>query len=1496
MNDFRPPYRTTLLLLVMVCFLWPTVTLGQEGPLFKDEQSKEKKPWYHISYDRNLTRKMNTVIDFGQKDRPLEAAIAMQAVIEHQSDYFLESIKYRSTRQFLRGWVEQQPKEVLNAYEVQYGPAASNLLKQFQVTGQRKLLIQIVQKYLHTKAGTAAAYRLASLEFDEGRFLAAAMNFERLSELNRVSSETKPWVAIKNAYCWMKLGQEKKAREIIQQYKTRHPSKPILIAGQPKSVQQVMEIFSKQMTGKVGSPISSYQQTGLNQFDWPMFRRTASRDKLNGEFSPLPIVQWNVDLIGPLLPDDLPRKELVQEMLVKIFKELESDKYTTLPAWSPILIDQHLIVSAFGTVAAFSLEQGRLLWKSSTHDHVLEFLQSEELLTKLTIHGSGGLGNYEQYLIQQIVADLTTGTLSSDGTHVFAIRECGVINGSSRGLLQAVDDISIVPNQANRLSAFDVKSGRILWEVGGLLGGQSQEYSGHYFLGPPVIVEKNAYLLSESGGQIFLSQFDSNTGAVLWMQPLALPEAEILLDGPRRLSGCSPTFHDPYLICATNAGTIVAIDLEAKELRWIYAYKQKNEQANEASPFGRRQANSSHSPRPVSLSKMVYGSHWQDFIPVVAGHYLLVTPVDIDDLFCLNLLTGKLLWSEIRRDGLYVEVVNQQDVLIIGKQTLRSLNLKTGISNWPRSVSLSPASGRGVLRGNVYQLPTLNDGLHSYDIETGALLATTEPGTSSFQPGNLIVTGDQLVTVRNGRLIALRSLNKVQKEIKQKLLANPQDAATLSQLGQLELHLGNMQVGLSLLQKSYRIKRLPETARQITKTILNADQIVLNDEEIAELSEMMVSAEHSTEIVLRYVQALQQHHKSLEALLVLRTLVESPARANLMIPVSGERRVRVDALTKGLVKDIFSAADQLQMKKLNTEISGWFKHAVDAKQLLALQPFCTNQILSQEYRLHLVRNLASQQSPLELERHLLWLKENGSDAHQAEATARLVQLLLHLKKNEEAVHYLHELATKFRHVDCLDMQTGEQLVTTWKENNEQLKDLSNVKLQGLVLDKQYKISIQPEEVNRVLLSQQLEVNASHPAGSSWEFWNFQISPKGPQLIAHSASNKSEFTVSLDGIIKSVRSCSIQTEGHLIVFCNEGSLVGIDGFGNVLWSESFGNVSWDNTILQPPFVGQTQLTKSYGVGIGEITPIKDHQFACRVGSKVYLKQAFSGKVLWEYETNSQIPLPIWTDEEHVYVINPGNRRILPLRLEDGKPEQITQLPPHQQILAMQGNVAVLFNRLTPEKGILIGYDFTNRKVIWNQTFSTTVSIASAGNGLLALHDIGKRKLFVFNPVLTNPILFQVDTPETTQSKLLVGSDPAHWYFHFTMEARPVSQPLDNQSPDSINGPVIAVSKQTHKIIWKQNINNLRWLSNQPAALPFLIYAALVPGTYLDENGNEQSSYLPQLKVINKQTGKEITGVPAGFTGLLIAMKHDFTKEKFKLLFRTGTILIEEKKEN
>ncbi|MBL4886003.1 MAG: PQQ-binding-like beta-propeller repeat protein, partial [Planctomycetaceae bacterium] len=1247
------------------------------------------------------------------------------------------------------------------------------------------------------------------------------------------------------------------------------------------------------------------------------------------QFNPLPLVQWDIDLIEHLLPENLPRKQVVKEILGFILQGLESDDYTTLPAWNPIIVEQHVIVSGFGTVAAFSLADGSLLWKSSTSDRVLEYLQSEELLTKLLGDASQNLLDYKQYLLQQLVADVTTGTLSSDGEYVFAVRECGVVNASrSQGFMQTVNELSAVPGYANRLCAFDVQSGRIQWEVGGLYGGKNQDYSGHYFLGPPVVIDKKVYLLSENGGQMVISQLSPQTGKALWMQPLAIPESEIISDRPRRLAGSSPAFCDPFLICATNSGTVVAIDLTARELSWLYTYIEKPVEKNNAfTQFGRQQRRGATGPKSVNF---LSGSRWQDSVPLVAGNSILFTPVDSNDLFCLDVLTGKLLWSEHRQDGMFIEVDDQENVLIVGKHKMRSLKLADGTLNWEAAMSQSPASGRGVLRGDVYQLPTVRDGLHTFDLASGSLLATTEEALSwqhpetgtatAFRAGNLTVSADQLITLRNGRLIALQPLHQAIDQIEKKLLNNPQDDQALSITGQLALHRGDLQAGLNLLQQSYRIKQSPETARQITKTLLNAntDQIVLNDKDIEELAQMMVAAEHSTEIVFRYVRALQQHHKPVEALNVLRTLLASQQKSREYVSISAERRVRADALAAGAMKEVYASANQQQQQILREESLRLFEQAADANQLAALQPFAFDKQLSEQFRLAIVRKLDEMKSPLQLERHLLWLRLNGQGNHQAEATARLARLMLHHKKTTEAAGYLAELAAVYSETVCLDQQTGKQLLENWQLKYEGLNKKENGNLQGLVLNSEYDVStIENDSTgNRYQAAPKLEVKSYHPSGSTWQYWDFHISRAIPMLVAQSPDKATQWRVSLEGKqLERIQNFSLHSQGHFALLCSDRGFIGMSGFDppidlkqpevedrHLLWDKTFsshpGSSESQQSALLPTvaheIIGPTPLMKSWAEEVGQLAPCYDHKLVYRLGTKIYLREADSGELLWEHQTRSSIPVLVWTDGKAVYKINNQTRSISQLRLEDGNPiGKLDHFPQHDDLLAFQGSIAVLRHNLNPEQGFLIGYHLEEQRTAWRIEISATTSLTSAGNGMLALFDVGKQKLMILDPTLSNPEVCQVDSPHGLASDLFVVSDPASWYIHFNNDPKTSIQPLVFQSKQNINGPMIAISKLTNKTIWSSKLDQLRWLPLQPAGLPFLMYGALVIEQTVDENGEQQRNYAPQLQVIHKGTGKSIIKMPKGIFGQLISADNNFQSKEFKLQFTKKTMIIKQK---
>ena len=203
---------------------------------------------------------------------------------------------------------------------------------------------------------------------------------------------------------------------------------------------------------------------------------------------------------------------------------------------------------------------------------------------------SSNAGSRDEELKQRIWEDHAFGQVSSDGRQVY------VIDDLSYAPMANVPTPAVwvgrrgqqFPNPTaaksyNLLVALDLqKQGYQVWAVGGTVG-DNPALAGAFFLGPPLPVGDQLYVLAEFGGEIRLLCLDARTGGLDWKQQLAVLQEEqynIVWDRSRRLAAASPSLAEGILICPTSAGDAVAVDLSTRTLRWGYQYAR-----NDTSPL-----------------------------------------------------------------------------------------------------------------------------------------------------------------------------------------------------------------------------------------------------------------------------------------------------------------------------------------------------------------------------------------------------------------------------------------------------------------------------------------------------------------------------------------------------------------------------------------------------------------------------------------------------------------------------------------------------------------------------------------------------------------------------------------------------------------------------------------------------------------------------------------------------------------------------------------------
>ena len=287
------------------------------------------------------------------------------------------------------------------------------------------------------------------------------------------------------------------------------------------------------------------------------------------------------------------------------------------------------------------------------------------------------------------------GRLSSDGENVYCL-SVSDMDDPLQSIQQNPFAIRAarganVQSGSNQLIGLSVKSqGKLLFLAGGK-NTTDPELEGLFFLGPPLAIRGVLYCLAEKNGDVRLLAMDSRSGRVRWWMTLANVSNSHLRQDPQRwLSGLTPTFHGGVLLCPTSAGVITAVDISRRSLLWAYQYPVP------------AQAGMSSQQRAMIIMQVNGGARadmtserdeWKDSTLLVAGRRVLATPIFSEELYCLDLDTGELIWTKPRKDMSYIGCVHDDVVFLVGQYRVTGLKLTDGEPAWGQSNYVAFPSG-----------------------------------------------------------------------------------------------------------------------------------------------------------------------------------------------------------------------------------------------------------------------------------------------------------------------------------------------------------------------------------------------------------------------------------------------------------------------------------------------------------------------------------------------------------------------------------------------------------------------------------------------------------------------------------------------------------------------------------------------------------------------------------------------------------------------------------
>ncbi len=566
---------------ISVAAVWPFPVLGQRVrlqavpvPSTGAAADDDSSPGNFAAPERNIMQALNRAQKVLKENRYGEALEGLSQILSSSEDYFFQPDRkvpiYRSLKGQAQQLLGQMPREGLDLYEVRSGGEARDRLNKAVAAGDAAGLAEISARLFHTQAGYEATYLLGLDQMDHGAPLAGALTLKRLREAGPAAEAFEPGLSLTQAACYYQAGMSEDCKQVLVDLKRR--------LGPGSKGTANLRLQGREVAWfdtDSDAPAWLARSTGLQRMAaavetdrWAMFRGDPSRNAATLGGAPLLNFRWRVDVA------DEPLKKALTE-LETFYREHKVPVFSGL---HPLAVGDVVLMRTATNVLAIDFKTGKRLWQTTEEKEPND--QNPNRINGAFINARYNNNNMTQpaQYGQRIWDDAAYGTISSDGNLAFVLEELPLgVAGVQNQAFVVVGGRGSDPSThgiANKLAAYDISTGKVQWWLGGQ---DAIELADTFFLGPPLPLRGQLYVMAEIKDEIRLLALDAATGKVLWSQQLAMVEMNIAQDAIRRLAGVSPSYSDGVLICPTGSGCVAAVDLANHSLLWGYVYPHPGE-------------------------------------------------------------------------------------------------------------------------------------------------------------------------------------------------------------------------------------------------------------------------------------------------------------------------------------------------------------------------------------------------------------------------------------------------------------------------------------------------------------------------------------------------------------------------------------------------------------------------------------------------------------------------------------------------------------------------------------------------------------------------------------------------------------------------------------------------------------------------------------------------------------------------------------------------------
>lgn len=892
----------------------------------------------------------------------------------------------------VRQLIAQFPKPAMEVYELRYGPLAAKILSDAQPARDWDGVEQVRREFFHTEAGYRATSLLATREWLLGNPLAVSLLLDDVVSLPRAIDQ------LGEEIIWLHGGA-------------------CLLAGRnvPLPERLPADFVAVKADGASSDAGADWEAAVRSRFSAMAFTIDPSAENyayLGGrpdrsEFSegemPLTNPRWMLETSGSPLQERAIEAEATQ---------LKSIGQLPPPSWMPLRVGDQLIMRTTQRLIGADYRTGKRVWEYPWFDPPQEIAPPEDdELSELREEIDPN-----DILVQRVWNDVPYGQISSDGQRVFMIDDLGLIE-SERFNPFGMRATSAVEASKNTLVAVDLATeGKLLWRLGAAETTPS-DFSEAFFLGPPLPVRGQLYVLAEIAGEIVLVCLDPRDGSEVWRQVLVSVESSAITTDPvRRVAGASPTYHEGLLICPTGAGITVAVDLIDRTLRWANEHPRNREFVQNAFR------------QPVDLPMSQLSQRWMTSVAIGHGASIAMTPVESDRLIVADAVTGiDRFRPQPRGKNLYLAGIRNNQFLIVRGDRVMAFDLKTGSEIWSTvGDMMSPGqrvSGRGVFGPSSYFLPTTTDELIEIGLESGRILSRRH---THFPLGNLVAIDGEVISQATSTLSVAYGEASLRPIIESVLAADPDDFFATIRKAELLMEDNQRGAALELLGKVRAID--PDNVDAIVLSVeamLGSlrDQEEISAADLDTLRKLIDRPEEHAELLVLQIQRLLRPLQSgplqsgplqsdplqgeiaqselstaLDLLLELSIMmIDRPTIADQQASIfsNPKHQFTLDAWLTARVAEVAVAADGATLADFSERMNDRLHHGIRPNRVSLrriVEHFATLDQVVNRFQQKLVEHTQAQGDPLATER-LIWGTRLTTDAATADLdTASLLAL------------------------------------------------------------------------------------------------------------------------------------------------------------------------------------------------------------------------------------------------------------------------------------------------------------------------------------------------------------------------------------------------------------------------------------------------------------------------------------------------------------------------